>query len=312
MVRKTSKASPPSRAKASNAGGAGRTSKRPKAPNSARKGARKFTAKQAAAVAAGAEDFPTAKKVWAAMKSGVSAGGALGLAQERWVKRQERTVQDAKALLTNRKRIKAKVGERRYLRQVIGRLAKPARDMTERPLYTNIVDSNGGTPIKLAFAKGATPVKAKLVKKDGQVDAGNASLTARAGKDYIVRQADGQGAPWVVDRDLFEASYQSTGKGRFAKNTCIPYGYIVADRSHVFYMKEGPIRVAKGDVILIGTRGEAWGMKPDKFAARYSTGLPKSGVKRATSSSRGTAAKRAAPVARSRARPVRAKRSRIA
>ncbi|HEX5691469.1 MAG TPA: hypothetical protein VFX76_15760, partial [Roseiflexaceae bacterium] len=96
---------------------------------------RKFTAKQAAAVASGTEDLPTAKKVWAAMKSGALAKGALGLAQACWVNRQARAMQDAKALLADRKRTKPKLGERKFLRQVIGRMAKPARDMTERPLY---------------------------------------------------------------------------------------------------------------------------------------------------------------------------------
>lgn len=85
--------------------------------------------------------------------------------------------------------------------------------------------------------------------------------------DMIVTYGPGDRA--VVRGDIFRDTYRRVGAGQYAKKANVTMRASVANEPRTVRTLEGPARAERGDVIMRGTRGERWPVKPDKFGKKY-------------------------------------------
>lgn len=158
----------------------------------------------------------------------------------------------------------------------------PFGDLTARPLREQIysrldnvaedIPANE-TPrdaIRVARPRGgdAVAVSAREATEDAEFTTSwGATLQARAGRDMVVGEAEGDARP--VRRDIFEATYESDGAGRYRKRRDAVVGYYRLDAPRTIQTLEGPVDAKKGDYVLIGAVGEQWPVPPKKFRERY-------------------------------------------
>lgn len=113
-----------------------------------------------------------------------------------------------------------------------------------------------------------TGVNAVIADKDQDVHISwGAPLRARAGKDYIVSKSPED--RWVVRKDIFDTTYKKHRDGKFRKRKDVVYKYYIAGRARTVKTLEGPVKTERGDHVMIGTVGEHWPVKPDKFLKKY-------------------------------------------
>lgn len=112
------------------------------------------------------------------------------------------------------------------------------------------------------------PVKARVADKDGIIETSwGGKLKYRAGKDMIVEY--GPNDYGVVRKDIFQDTYKRVSPGVYKKNPDVELQYWIADRQMRVRTLEGTVPAERGDVIMVGTRGEMWPVKPAKARAKY-------------------------------------------
>ena len=104
------------------------------------------------------------------------------------------------------------------------------------------------------------PVRAKLATKDGAVRSRRGSLNYKAGEHYIVRRR--RVAPSVVQREMFERTYERQPDGTYAKRRDLEYRYFTLSYPCIVHTREGAQRAAAGDWIVQGLEGELWPLSP--------------------------------------------------
>lgn len=115
----------------------------------------------------------------------------------------------------------------------------------------------------------AQVVKAKLATADGTVPTSwGGDLRFRKGKDYVLQY--GPNDFGVVRADIFADTYKRT-RGGYVKNPKVNLQYFIADREMHIRTLEGVVLAKPGDHVMVGTRGEMWPVRPDKFRAKYTT-----------------------------------------
>lgn len=88
-------------------------------------------------------------------------------------------------------------------------------------------------------------------------------LTGSSG-DYIVWELDNPEERWVVENEIFLASYTEIETGIFVKNATVDLAPLTditrdPDREVIIYSIEGPLRVRSGDFYLaLGVKKEIW------------------------------------------------------
>ncbi|OQX60815.1 MAG: hypothetical protein B5M51_09860 [Anaerolinea sp. 4484_236] len=88
-------------------------------------------------------------------------------------------------------------------------------------------------------------------------------LTGKSG-DYLVNEYDNPKDQWVVDKDIFEESYQELENGVYYKKAIVelvPLTQITnnPDQEIIIHSLEGPLTVRSGDFHLArGITGEVW------------------------------------------------------
>jgi hypothetical protein len=111
------------------------------------------------------------------------------------------------------------------------------------------------------------PVRAKLATKDGSVRSRRGFLHYQAGEHYIVRRR--RGAPSVVQRQMFERTYERQPDGSYAKRRDLEYRYFTLPHSCIVQTREGAQRAAAGDWIMQGLEGELWPLSPEQGRRLY-------------------------------------------
>lgn len=111
------------------------------------------------------------------------------------------------------------------------------------------------------------PVRAKLATKDGAVRSRRGYLNYKAGEHYIVRRR--RGAPSVVQREMFERTYERQPDGTFAKRRNLEYRYFSLSYPCIVQTREGAQRAAAGDWIMQGLEGELWPLSPEQGRRLY-------------------------------------------
>ncbi len=104
------------------------------------------------------------------------------------------------------------------------------------------------------------PVRAKLATKDGAVRSGRGYLNYTAGEHYIVRRR--RSAPSVVQRQMFERTYERQPDGTYAKRRDLEYRYFTLSYPCIVQTREGAQRAHPGDWIMQGLEGELWPLSP--------------------------------------------------
>lgn len=138
---------------------------------------------------------------------------------------------------------------RRELRDGIAKPPKGAR------LFSVQARDNGGT------------VRAHLADRNGVVQTSWAKLRHRRGRDFITEY--GPGDRGVVRADIFKDTYQRVGGDNYRKNPSVRLGAFVNRRARTIRTLEGPVRANRGDMIMVGTRGEMWPVRRNKFRDKY-------------------------------------------
>jgi len=93
-------------------------------------------------------------------------------------------------------------------------------------------------------------------------------LTGKRG-DYLVSEVDDPEEQWVVEEEIFSASYQEVEVGIFIKNATVdlvPLTGVSGDpeREVIVYSLEGPLKVRAGDFYLgLGIMDEIWPVPND-------------------------------------------------
>ncbi|MEA2008098.1 MAG: hypothetical protein U9O54_03175 [Chloroflexota bacterium] len=88
-------------------------------------------------------------------------------------------------------------------------------------------------------------------------------LTGKKG-DYLVSEYDNPDDQWVVDKDIFEASYQELENGVYYKKAIVELAPLTQithdpDQEIIIHSLEGPLTVRSGDFHLArGNKGEVW------------------------------------------------------
>lgn len=88
-------------------------------------------------------------------------------------------------------------------------------------------------------------------------------LTGKCG-DFIVWELDHPGERWIVEKEIFQASYTEIEAGIFVKNATVDLAPLTdltrdPDREVIIYSLEGPLRVRAGDFFLaMGIQKEIW------------------------------------------------------
>lgn len=124
--------------------------------------------------------------------------------------------------------------------------------------------------IRVARPRGgdAVAVSAREATEDSEIATSwGPKLQARAGRDMIVGEAEGDARP--VRRDIFEATYEADESGRYRKRRDAVVGYYRLDAPRTIQTLEGAVDAKKGDYVLIGAVGEQWPIPAKKFRERY-------------------------------------------
>jgi len=111
------------------------------------------------------------------------------------------------------------------------------------------------------------PVRAQLAPIDGAVRTPRGNLSYKAGAHYIVRRR--RGAPSVVQRDMFERTYERGPDGSYARRSDLEYRYFTLLYPCVVQTREGAQRAAPGDWIMQGLDGELWSLSPKQGRRLY-------------------------------------------
>lgn len=89
--------------------------------------------------------------------------------------------------------------------------------------------------------------------------------SARRGRDWQVN--DSHGGTWTVDKDVFKATYEPLGDGRFRKTA--PVRARRLEHPAQLETLEGVDTLGAGDWIVMNETGECWGMPDNTFHTRY-------------------------------------------
>lgn len=111
------------------------------------------------------------------------------------------------------------------------------------------------------------PVRARLATKDGGIRTRRGILSYKAGEHYIVRRR--RGPPSVVQRQMFERTYEAQPDGRYVKRRDLEYRYFTLPYPCIVQTREGAQRAAAGDWIMQGLDGELWPLSPKQGRRLY-------------------------------------------
>jgi hypothetical protein len=111
------------------------------------------------------------------------------------------------------------------------------------------------------------PVRAKLAAKNGSVRTRHGYLNYKAGEHYIVRRR--HNAPSVVQRQMFERTYERQPDSTYAKRRDLEYRYFTLPYRCIVQTREGAQHAAAGDWIMQGLDGELWPLSPEQGRRLY-------------------------------------------
>lgn len=95
------------------------------------------------------------------------------------------------------------------------------------------------------------------------------TLTGKRG-DYLVNEYENPDDRWVVEKEIFEATYQEDASGVYRKKAAVdlvPLTQVThdPDQEVIVYSTEGPVTARAGDFFLArGVNGELWPMPKNK------------------------------------------------
>lgn len=110
-------------------------------------------------------------------------------------------------------------------------------------------------------------MRAKLAANDGAVHSRRGYLNYKAGEHYIVRRR--RGAPSVVQREMFERTYERKPDGTYAKRRDLEYRYFTLAYPCIVQTREGAQHANAGDWIMQGLEGELWPLSPEQGRRLY-------------------------------------------
>lgn len=122
-------------------------------------------------------------------------------------------------------------------------------------------------PWRTVHPRRGQPVRARLAPKDGAVRTSRGYLSYKTGEHYIVRSR--RGAPSVVQRDMFERTYERRPDGSYTKRSDLEYRYFTLPYPCVVQTREGAQRAVPGDWIMQGLDGELWPLSPQQGRRLY-------------------------------------------
>jgi hypothetical protein len=111
------------------------------------------------------------------------------------------------------------------------------------------------------------PVRAKLAANDGAIRSRRGCLNYKAGEHYIVRRR--RGSPSVVQREMFERTYERQPDGTYAKRRDLEYRYFTLSYPCIVKTLEGAQHASAGDWIMQGLEGELWPLSPEQGRRLY-------------------------------------------
>ncbi len=111
------------------------------------------------------------------------------------------------------------------------------------------------------------PVRAKLAHADGVLKTKRGRNPYQRGRHYIVEYAPGDRA--VVNRDVFERSYDRIGGDQYKKRAGLLYRYFTLSHAAMIATLEGPERADAGDWIMEGLSGDIYPMSPARGLEIY-------------------------------------------
>ncbi|MGD9965173.1 MAG: exopolysaccharide biosynthesis protein [Hyphomonadaceae bacterium] len=97
---------------------------------------------------------------------------------------------------------------------------------------------------------------AHLAMTNGAIRTRRGRLHFRAGEHYIVRGR--RGAPSVVQRDVFERTYERRADGSYSKRRDLQLRYFTLPHPCIVQTPEGAQYAVAGDWIMQGVEGELW------------------------------------------------------
>lgn len=110
-------------------------------------------------------------------------------------------------------------------------------------------------------------MRAKLATKDGAIRSRRGDLNYKAGEHYIVGRR--HGAPSVVQREMFERTYERRSDGAYVRRRDLEYRYFTLAYPCIVETREGAQRAAAGDWIIQGLDGELWPLSPRQGRRLY-------------------------------------------